>query len=130
MEAINRIASSSVQYKRMLSFDVQFLISRWQTQFERQKRFDFDNPQFLSDDINRILTGLSKFRFDSVWFEKKRLAIPPLIEKYQSFTDMNHIFCSLSIVIHEDLVNKRISSRRPFSILQNNVQQYRTSSKM
>ena len=42
------------------------LISRWQTQFERKKRFDFDNPQFLSNDDYNILTGLSMSQFDDL----------------------------------------------------------------
>ena len=64
MKAIDQIAPSSIQYKRLSSIDVQLMVSRWQTQFERKKRFDFDNPQFFFNDDYNILTGLSKFQFD------------------------------------------------------------------
>lgn len=67
MEAIDRIAPSSVQYKKLSSIDVQVLLNRWQMQFERKKRFDdFDNPQSLSDDDYQMLTGLSKSQFDDL----------------------------------------------------------------
>ena len=66
MEAIDQIAPSSIQYKMLSSIDLQLLISRWQMQFERKKRFDFDNPQFLSNDDYNILTGLSMSQFDDL----------------------------------------------------------------
>ena len=68
MDAIDRLKPFSVQYKKFNSTDVQLIISKWQILFEQQRRFDFDNREFLSDDEYRIFTSLSKAQFDDlVW---------------------------------------------------------------
>ena len=66
MEAIDTIAPSSIQYKKVTSSDIQLLINKWQIIFEKQKRLDFDNPQSLSDDEYKTLTSLSKVQFDDL----------------------------------------------------------------
>ena len=58
--AINSIAPSLIQYKKFSSNDIQLLISKWQILFERQKRFDFDNSEVLSDDKHQAFLSLSK----------------------------------------------------------------------
>ena len=42
------------------------MINKSQILFEQQKRFDFDNPVSLTDDECKILTGLTKVRFDDL----------------------------------------------------------------
>jgi hypothetical protein len=50
MDVIDRLKPFSVQDKKFNSTDVQLIISKWQILFEQQRRFDFDNREFLSDD--------------------------------------------------------------------------------
>ncbi|CAF3796636.1 unnamed protein product [Rotaria magnacalcarata] len=64
MAAMNSIAPSSIQYKKFSSNDIQLLISKWQTYFERQKRLDFDNSEALSNDEYQAFTSLSKDQFN------------------------------------------------------------------
>jgi hypothetical protein len=66
MIAIDRIAPSLIQHKKLTSNDVQLLITKWQMLFQKQKRLDFDNPQSLSDDEYKIFTSLSKSQFDDL----------------------------------------------------------------
>ena len=69
MEAIDKIAPSSIEYKKFNSTDVQLMINRWQTLFEQKRHFDFDNPQCLSDDEYQIFTNLTKVQFDDLaWY--------------------------------------------------------------
>jgi hypothetical protein len=72
MEAIDRLAPSSIQYRNFSSTDVQLMISKWQMLFEQQKHFNFDNSQSLSDDEYKIFTSLTKVQFDDlVWYISK-----------------------------------------------------------
>ncbi|CAF1216078.1 unnamed protein product [Rotaria magnacalcarata] len=66
MAAMNSIAPSSIQYKKFSSNDIQLLISKWQTYFERQKRLDFDNSEALSNDEYQAFTSLSKDQFNDL----------------------------------------------------------------
>jgi hypothetical protein len=66
MDVIDKLKPFSVQYKKFNSTDVQLIISKWQMLFEQQRRFDFDNREFLSDDDYRIFTSLSKAQFDDL----------------------------------------------------------------
>ena len=58
MAAIDRIAPSSIQHKKLYSSNIQLLISRWQIIFKRQKRLDFDSFEALSDGQCITLTSL------------------------------------------------------------------------
>jgi len=72
MEAIDRLAPSSIQYRKFSSTDLQLMISKWQILFEQQKHFNFDNSQSLSDDEYKIFTSLTKVQFDDlVWYISK-----------------------------------------------------------
>ena len=64
--AIEKIAPSSIQYKKFSSSDIQLLINKWQIIFEKQKRLDFENLQSLSDDEYKTLTSLSKVEFNDL----------------------------------------------------------------
>ena len=66
MTAIDKVAPSLIQYKKLTSSDIQLLITKWQMLFQKQKRLDFDNPQSLSDEEYKTLTSLSKSQFDNL----------------------------------------------------------------
>jgi hypothetical protein len=66
INAIHKISSSSIQLKKFISNDIQCLISEWQTYFQNQKRFDFDDPRSFSDEEFKTLTGLMKKDFDDL----------------------------------------------------------------
>ena len=65
-EAIDQIAPSSVQIKRLNADDIQLLLNKWQIIYREKKRLDFDTSYSMSDKEYQALTSLSKSQFDDL----------------------------------------------------------------
>ena len=66
VDAIDQIRPSIVQVMKFNASDVQLLIDQWWIRFQEQKRLNFDDPRYVSDDECKVLTSLSKVQFEDL----------------------------------------------------------------